>query len=355
MSRALARTGADSAAWEEVCDCLADLVGGVGASFNAITSSIPPAVYPSSRSLAPFLQTLTNDGWHKQSPRKKKGFPALIAKGTFTEADFMTDEEMRTDPFYSEFLQAMGLKWVVGLGFNVGGQIWCAAVQGSDRRGPFSAAEIARLVDCRAELEVAAQRSANLGILRLEAQLDWSERTHRGVIGFNSEGQVRSVSPTAIGLLSRELSVEQAKLRAANKDEDKAVQQLIYSGVRHALNNQMPQPEPLVVSISEGARLVLDAIPLPSDAYTVFSDTVLLVTVRRASKLPDLSKTLGRRFGLSQREAEIAVALSEGATVNEVAENLSIKISTVRSHLHTIFLKTETKRQAALVALVNKA
>ena len=354
LTNALARTAADAAVWPEVCDILAQLVDGVGASFHAVSSPLPPAIYPASPSLNAYFKGLVDGGWHKKSPRPR-GLPILVAKGSYTEADFITEEEMRSSPYYSEFLPTMGLKWVVGLGFKVNGYDWVVAVQGSDRRGPFTAAEIDRLVDCRAEVEVAAQRSASLGLERVEAQLDWSERTNRGVIGFSSERQVRCISPIAISMLTKDLSVESGKLRAADQAVDEALHQLIDVGIRHALNSAAPEPEPLLVPREGSTPLVVDSSPLPSDAGTVFCDTVLLVTMRPAALPPSLGQTLRDKFGLSPRESELAVKLSDGTSLTEAADELAMKVSTARSHLHTIFLKTETKRQAELVALVNRS
>lgn len=57
-------------------------------------------------------------------------------------------------------------------------------------------------------------------------------------------------------------------------------------------------------------------------------------------------------FGLTAAEARFAVALAEGAAVEEIASRLGISMNTARTHLKAILAKTGTNRQAQLVAVL---
>ena len=57
-------------------------------------------------------------------------------------------------------------------------------------------------------------------------------------------------------------------------------------------------------------------------------------------------------FGLTQAEARVAGRIGKGATIEEVADELRVHSSTVRTHLHHIFAKAGIRRQAELVRLV---
>ncbi len=61
---------------------------------------------------------------------------------------------------------------------------------------------------------------------------------------------------------------------------------------------------------------------------------------------------LAEAYGLSKAETRILKALVEADTPAEAAARLNIALSTVKSHLRKIFLKTNTSRQADLVRLV---
>ena len=59
-------------------------------------------------------------------------------------------------------------------------------------------------------------------------------------------------------------------------------------------------------------------------------------------------------FGLSPAEARLALGLVAGHTLETYSRQAGVGIATVRSQLHSIFAKTDTRRQAALVALLSK-
>jgi len=62
-------------------------------------------------------------------------------------------------------------------------------------------------------------------------------------------------------------------------------------------------------------------------------------------------RRLATMFGLSRAEARLAALLGSGVPLAEAAERLSIRYETARTQLKSIFVKTDTHRQADVVAL----
>jgi DNA-binding CsgD family transcriptional regulator len=58
------------------------------------------------------------------------------------------------------------------------------------------------------------------------------------------------------------------------------------------------------------------------------------------------------RFGLTMAEARLALFVAKGGTINEYAHVKGIKVSTVRTHLKSVFAKSGVKRQAELASLI---
>jgi len=81
-------------------------------------------------------------------------------------------------------------------------------------------------------------------------------------------------------------------------------------------------------------------------------DVCLCTMVDTESGIAPNPAILVELYSLTHAEARLAVALSEGQTVQDVAASFNIKVSTVRSHLRTVFAKTGTCRQSDLVRLV---
>ena len=57
-------------------------------------------------------------------------------------------------------------------------------------------------------------------------------------------------------------------------------------------------------------------------------------------------------YGLTSAEASVATAIGSGESLCTVAESPGVLPSTARTHLHHVFLKTGTQRQAQLVQLL---
>ncbi|MDT5076915.1 MAG: hypothetical protein QOJ80_1552, partial [Mycobacterium sp.] len=64
-------------------------------------------------------------------------------------------------------------------------------------------------------------------------------------------------------------------------------------------------------------------------------------------------KMLMRRlFGLTNAEAEVALRVVRGDGLKPISEDLALSTTTIKTHLHHIFDKTDTHRQAELVRLL---
>ena len=57
-------------------------------------------------------------------------------------------------------------------------------------------------------------------------------------------------------------------------------------------------------------------------------------------------------FRLTPAEARLAARLACGESLEEASERLAVSLGTARNQLKAIFTKTETNRQAELVALL---
>lgn len=65
-------------------------------------------------------------------------------------------------------------------------------------------------------------------------------------------------------------------------------------------------------------------------------------------------KHLQELFDLTAAEAKLAQLIACGDSVEEVAQRLCIKMTTARTQLAAVFAKTETRRQAKLVAVLSR-
>ena len=79
---------------------------------------------------------------------------------------------------------------------------------------------------------------------------------------------------------------------------------------------------------------------------------VLIIDPEKGSR--DVAARLRALFGLTRAEARVAQEISAGEGLVSVAEALGTHPTTIRTHLHRVFSKTDTRRQAELVKLVER-
>ena len=112
----------------------------------------------------------------------------------------------------------------------------------------------------------------------------------------------------------------------------------------------MPATVPLTVTADNGERYVVHVLPLTSLARNGAAPGVKAVATVFVRKVEIDSKSCGaliaRAFGLTPAELRVLLAIVEVGGVPETAAALGIAETTAKTHLHRVFSKTGTSRQA---------
>jgi DNA-binding CsgD family transcriptional regulator len=114
--------------------------------------------------------------------------------------------------------------------------------------------------------------------------------------------------------------------------------------------------QPIAKRGSERPYSVLAAPTPRPPAFPALERPAAILFVTDPDATPETPPDLLRRvYGLTRMEANVAMALVGGATVEAAAERLAIARATARRHLAGIFAKTGTHRQTDLVRLILSA
>ena len=80
--------------------------------------------------------------------------------------------------------------------------------------------------------------------------------------------------------------------------------------------------------------------------------TVVFLRDPESSGAQPSQELVRRLFGLTRMEAQLALLLTEGLTLDEADEQMNVRRNTARTHLRSIFSKTGVTRQTMLVRLL---
>ena len=111
--------------------------------------------------------------------------------------------------------------------------------------------------------------------------------------------------------------------------------------------------EPAVIARAEAPWLLADAMPVTSFGSDLFNAgrVVLILTDLTRLSVPDETR-LSLVYSLTAAEAKLAKTMAGGHGIEAAADSLRVNRETARSQLKAVFAKTNTRRQAELVALV---
>jgi len=96
--------------------------------------------------------------------------------------------------------------------------------------------------------------------------------------------------------------------------------------------------------------LILHAVPLAERSASGPHTVVILIDLDAAPQ--PTPEALQKIFALTHAEAKLAMEIAHGKSPDEIAEAAGVMVGTVRKQLASVFAKTNTHRQAELVALL---
>lgn len=172
---------------------------------------------------------------------------------------------------------------------------------------------------------------------------------------IDEQGRVMRHTDAASRLISQRdgLDIRQGVLRPSDPADDRVFARLIGQCIRRT----DPRSGTMRVKRSPGkSPYVLVCYPLLKNVRSLApAEAAAFVTIVDTNSSAEESAHLYRDgFGLSAREAQMAVALMGGHSVESAAAMLGVSMSTARSHMRKLFQKTETSNQASLVRLLGR-
>ena len=176
------------------------------------------------------------------------------------------------------------------------------------------------------------------------------------IVLISQVGKVVFLNAAAEQILKRcpDLCISRDRLRAGSHVDTVRLAHLTKRVT--GADGRRPSGGALAIQRANGRRaLQVVAAPLPADnraASLAGSGAVALIAIHDPSDqayVPqDVAATL---FGLTPAEARLLLALGNGKSLKKYSEEARVSQNTARTHLRSVFAKTDTSRQSDLVRL----
>jgi DNA-binding CsgD family transcriptional regulator len=348
----LDRAVLDTQLWRAVCDKLAEFLGGVGAAFvpEDIAQQGPWIV--SSASLSELIAAIFRDDWHLRNYRRR-AVPIIKRQGVATDFDIADAATMRREPFYTELLAPQKIGNFIGLNVEIGRQTWIASVERGTDAAPPDQALTDRALRVLPYLAAAVRSSFALGHNRLESWNDLVAQEDRGVFLMDYLGRVIDRNEASEAFLKTALRIRNRSLLLGDSRRDAQFQRLVEAACTPLSSDALPPP--VLWQDENGSMFVADAVRLKPQLRAFHNLEAAMVIVRAVGRGEDgLAGLLKKSAKLTDAEIRVAIALFEGQSLTQFADQASLAIGTVRQQIKSVFRKTGTGRQAELVTWMRR-
>jgi DNA-binding CsgD family transcriptional regulator len=266
----------------------------------------------------------------------------------------VTADDRKTMAYFHETAGPGKREWWAAGSFAIADRQWCLSVYRDRARGRFSHDEgrylakvapgFGRIVELAEKFEAAKISSALTAFDRLKCPaliIDW-------------DGAVRNLNRLAESILEKDLHLCRGRLIARDPASNRRLQQLV-AAILAAAPCEPPTLSQVVINRADAPWLLIDVMPLTALGSDTFNGgrVVLILTDLTKPSVSD-SKLLAILFGLTPAEAKLATAIASGIGIDAAAAALRIGRETVKSQLKAVFLKTNTRSQPELVALLGR-
>lgn len=296
-----------------------------------------------------------NDLWVERSSQFDMGH-------VFTSQSLMPDTQFERTGFYQDWTRRLDIYHMVGVLFPTShGEIGVLGVHRPRAAGCYADADRLRLGALFPHVRRALglrERLRGTGLAQ-SAAVDAIERIETGVLVVDASCTVVYANRAVERLLQSALEIRATggRLRLNDPAANNRLMRLVREAVQTAGGKPNTPGAPLAVA--RPGRLPITLLISPWRAAWAPTDVVMpaaMIFVRDPEHSGSAAAlTLRELFGMTRAEAAIAVALSEGRSLEEIAVALGVGLGTVRTHLKKVLTKTGTRRQAALVALLARS
>lgn len=195
--------------------------------------------------------------------------------------------------------------------------------------------------------------------LTRDALLEALSEKLEGVVLLDHAGAPSFANDAAAAILRAGDGLAYAKgaMQTCRAAKSRKLQAMIGSAIARAANEREGGGGRLLVTRPSGRRpYVVRVLPAPRAERFLTGTSIACVVYIQDLSLPPAPpvEALRLTFGLTQREAELAVELVRCAGLEPAAANAGMAINTARNHLQKLFLKTETGTQAEAVQLLSR-
>lgn len=267
-----------------------------------------------------------------------------------------TDEEVLKSDYYHEFLRTNDWFYAAGGPITTDQEVVSLfSVQRPRRKGQFAKRELALIRTLMPHLQRAVRMHHHLHTLKSGVQA--VESLTIGIISVSESGQALLANHSARKILEANdgLRLSRVGVVMAMPPQTQEFAALISTAARTGNGRGLHAGGAFAVQRPSGKTpyAVLVCPSHSSELTCTFQGPSATIFVSDQEQRPrPAMEVLRTMFGLTTAECRVALLLGDGNSSKEIAEILGVSSNTLKSHLSSIYTKTNISRQGELISLL---
>ncbi|EMP54903.1 LuxR family transcriptional regulator [Marinobacter santoriniensis NKSG1] len=350
----------DPGRWQTFIGAVAKAVNAKSALIRLIDPVCTRATYTAAHNFDPsFLQAYTEHFIHIDPVLEAlQQAPQNIIQTSQKVVDYT---QLTRTEYFNDYMRPQDNHYLIGgLLTNGSGQLLFLGAQRSRREEPFSATDVALLQGLVPHLQRAVTMWSRLDSTNLNQQLSDAvlQRLGLGLVALDEHGRVSLTNTLAEQILYEDngIALLNDRLRANRPAENGALNDMIGAALTPGAEGKAGNNQAIVVR--GGASQPLYVMALRRDSVLTgdggpFDGHPLLILLGELNRQPKLNGDFLRGlYGLTNAEARLAIALSQGQGLSDYCDLAKISKHTGRAQLKSIFQKMDVQSQGQLIAKI---
>jgi DNA-binding CsgD family transcriptional regulator len=287
---------------------------------------------------------------HAPCPFTGKALP--FVSNYVIDDQFLKADDRKKLPYFHETAGPGNRDWWAAGFFAIADRQWFLSVYRDRTRGRFSNSDGRYLARVAPEFGRIWALAEKLEAKKVSSTLAILDQMKCPALMIDSRGAVRNLNRLAESLLERDLYLHHGRLWSSDPTSNRRIK-LLVEAILATTPGITPSLNQVVINRANAPWLLIEAMPVTALGSDFFNEgrALLLLTDLTEPAASD-ARLLATVLGLTPAEAKLAAKLASGSGIEGAAASLGLSRETVRTQLKAVFGKTNTRRQAELVALV---
>ena len=341
----------DDEVWANTMTQLADLVGASGAQLVSVNPTTGRVLRDENHRLDPSVGDEYRRHWSSRDILIEPFFATPIGM-PHADHQLVSRETWESSPIFNEFALPSDTPYILAtLLHKASDKLVALSMKASTRHGPFRASEARRLRAVIPHLQraLAIKDRLQLAQIRGDTLGHTLDGLSVGILILDARGRIVEASDAARKVMMKDAGVRSdpdGRIRLLGSAHAK-----LYRWIEAGIPPRSNAEGLLQVPRENASALSITVAPLPQtvDVWLTGSPRWLLLVVDPERQIRASTHLIEKDLSLTPREAQIAALLVAGYDLRTVAARSNINVSTVRSHLKSIFAKTGLRSQVELV------